>query len=57
MGADVTTVAVDAFRTGWDRDEPGLSPSMVSAADFGLLYSVAVMARCTPSLLFTTAFW
>jgi hypothetical protein len=42
MGADITTVAVDVFRTGWDRDEPGLSPSTVSAADFGLLYSVAV---------------
>ncbi|MGH3865124.1 MAG: choice-of-anchor D domain-containing protein [Pseudonocardiaceae bacterium] len=42
MSADITTVAVDVLRTGWDQNEPGLSPSTVGAADFGLLYRVAV---------------
>jgi hypothetical protein len=42
MSADVTMVAVDVLRTGWNPSEPGLSPSAVGAADFGLLYNVAV---------------
>ena len=37
--ADVTTVAVDSFRTGWDRDEPKLTPSDVGAPDFGQLFA------------------
>ena len=40
--ADVTTVAVDSFRTGWDRDEPKLTPSDVGAPDFGQLFTTQV---------------
>ncbi|WP_322752363.1 choice-of-anchor D domain-containing protein [Frankia sp. Cas3] len=38
--SEVLTVSQDALRTGWDQAEPGLSPSSVSASDFGELYSV-----------------
>lgn len=37
--ADVTTISVDSLRTGWDRDEPTLSPSDVGAQDFGQLFA------------------
>ncbi|MGW7385845.1 choice-of-anchor D domain-containing protein [Streptomyces sp. NPDC054794] len=40
--ADVTTVSTDTLRTGWDSDEPGLSPSQVSSSDFGRQFSTAV---------------
>ncbi len=33
--ADVTTVSVDSLRTGWDGNEPNLSPAWVTASDFG----------------------
>ncbi|GAA3550124.1 hypothetical protein GCM10022197_01190 [Microlunatus spumicola] len=37
--ADVTTVSVNNMRTGWDANEPGLSPSDASAPDFGQLFA------------------
>lgn len=37
--ADETTASSDALRTGWDQNEPGLSPSNVSASDFGQLFA------------------
>jgi Abnormal spindle-like microcephaly-assoc'd, ASPM-SPD-2-Hydin/PQQ-like domain len=37
--ADVVTVQNDNMRTAWDQNEPGLSPSSVSASDFGQLFS------------------
>jgi len=40
--ADVTTVSHDTLRTGWDPDEPNLSPAAVSASDFGQLFSANV---------------
>ncbi|QXG74425.1 choice-of-anchor D domain-containing protein [Modestobacter sp. L9-4] len=40
--ADVTTVAVDDLRTGWDAVEPGLAPSTVESAAFGQLFSTPV---------------
>lgn len=40
--ADNTTISTDNLRTGWDRNEPGLSPSSVSAQDFGRLFSTPV---------------
>src|SRR5437588_5343413 len=33
--ADITTVSVDSLRTGWDGNEPNLSPAWVTASDFG----------------------
>jgi outer membrane protein assembly factor BamB len=33
--ADITTVSVDSLRSGWDSNEPNLSPSWVTASDFG----------------------
>ena len=33
--ADISTVSVDSLRTGWDGNEPNLSPSWVTASDFG----------------------
>ncbi|GAB2581375.1 choice-of-anchor D domain-containing protein [Microlunatus antarcticus] len=38
-GADVTTVSVNNFRTGWDQNESGLAPSDASAPDFGQLFA------------------
>jgi hypothetical protein len=40
--AAAATVSVDNLRTGWDPNEPGLSPSSVSASDFGQMFSTAV---------------
>lgn len=37
--ADVVTVQNDNLRTAWDQNEAGLSPSSVSASDFGQLFS------------------
>jgi len=36
--ADVTTVSVDSMRTGWDANEPKLTPSDVGAPDFGQIF-------------------
>lgn len=40
--ADDPTAAHDSLRTGWDRAEPGLSPSQVTAADFGQIFATPV---------------
>ena len=40
--ADNTTVSYDTLRTGWDPNEPNLSPSSVGASDFGQLFSTPV---------------
>lgn len=37
--ADITTVSYDTLRTGWDPNEPSLSPANVSASDFGELFA------------------
>lgn len=37
--ADETTVSVDNLRTGWDQNEPNLSPANVTASNFGSLFS------------------
>jgi hypothetical protein len=37
--ADDGTVSYDSLRTGWDPNEAGLSPTNVSAPDFGQLFS------------------
>ncbi|MFJ7249464.1 choice-of-anchor D domain-containing protein [Kitasatospora sp. NPDC098652] len=36
------TISVDNYRTGWDQDEPGLTPAQVSSSDFGRQYSTPV---------------
>ena len=40
--ADVGTIAHDSLRTGWDKNEPGLSPSAVASSNFGKLFSATV---------------
>lgn len=40
--ADEFTISQDAMRTGWDPDEPGLTPAQVSNSQFGLRFSTAV---------------
>jgi hypothetical protein len=40
--ADDTTISYDTLRTGWDTNEPTLSPAAVSASDFGQLFSTQV---------------
>jgi len=35
---NVTTAAYDTLRSGWDPNEPGLSPSDVQAASFGRIF-------------------
>ncbi|MEV6329021.1 choice-of-anchor D domain-containing protein [Streptomyces sp. NPDC051909] len=42
LAADQTTISHDTFRTGWDRDEPGLAPDQVSSSDFGQQFSTTV---------------
>ncbi|MFF8602437.1 choice-of-anchor D domain-containing protein [Streptomyces sp. NPDC015232] len=42
VAADQTTISHDTFRTGWDRDEPGLAPDQVSSSDFGQQFSTTV---------------
>ncbi|GIJ46459.1 hypothetical protein Val02_33450 [Virgisporangium aliadipatigenens] len=37
--ADVYTNAQDDLRTGWDRAEPGLTPSTVTGSNFGQLFA------------------
>ena len=37
--ADVVTVSADTSRTGWDQNEPKLSPGAVNGSDFGQLFS------------------
>ncbi|MER6030981.1 choice-of-anchor D domain-containing protein [Streptomyces sp. NPDC001851] len=39
---DDTTVSMNNLRTGWDADQPGLTPEKVSAADFGRLFTTTV---------------
>ncbi|MEY2421523.1 MAG: hypothetical protein QOI95_1590 [Acidimicrobiaceae bacterium] len=43
--ADVTTYGNDTLRTGWYPDQPGLSPSAVSAGDFGKLFTADVTGQ------------
>lgn len=40
--ADVTTVSQDTYRTGWDRNEPALTPAGVASSSFGQLFSTPV---------------
>ncbi|WP_165845450.1 choice-of-anchor D domain-containing protein [Streptacidiphilus pinicola] len=41
-GADEFTISQDTLRTGWDPNEPGLTPAQVSSSQFGLRFSTAV---------------
>ena len=43
--ADVVTNQNDNDRTSWDSNEPGLSPSSVSASDFGQLFSTQLSGQ------------
>ncbi len=43
-GAEVTG-AHDALRTGWDRDEPGLSPGVLGSGRFGRVFSTPVRGQ------------
>ncbi|WP_427133829.1 choice-of-anchor D domain-containing protein [Pseudarthrobacter sp. S9] len=40
--ADVGTIAHTSLRTGWDSNEPTLSPSSVASSNFGKLFSAPV---------------
>ena len=40
--ADETTVSADTARTGWDQNEPALSPSQVTSGNFGQLFAASV---------------
>lgn len=42
-GADNVTVSGDVARTGWDANEPGLTPSDVSSSDFGQQWSAQLV--------------
>src|SRR6478752_10870793 len=37
--ADVGTIAHTSLRSGWDNNEPALSPSSVASSNFGKLFS------------------
>ncbi|MFE9425129.1 choice-of-anchor D domain-containing protein [Kitasatospora sp. NPDC006697] len=40
--ADSTTISSDTYRTGWDQNEPGLTPAQVASSDFGQQFSTPV---------------
>ena len=40
--ADVTTVSQDNLRTGWDPNEPNLSPASVASGNFGPQFTTSV---------------
>jgi hypothetical protein len=40
--ADDTTASLNDLRTGWDPNEPGLSPSVVSGPAFGKVFSTSL---------------
>jgi hypothetical protein len=40
--ADETTVSQDTYRTGWDQNEPTLTPANVASSSFGQLFSTPV---------------
>ena len=40
--ADDVTASLDNLRSGWDPNEPGLSPSVVGGGTFGQVFSTAV---------------
>ncbi len=40
--ADETTISQDQMRTGWDQNEPALTPGAVSGGQFGQLFSTPV---------------
>ncbi len=40
--ADEVTASQDLLRTGWDRDEPGLAPGVITGGTFGQLFSTPV---------------
>lgn len=40
--ADVTTASQDTLRTGWDQDEPSLSPASVASGKFGPQFTTNV---------------
>lgn len=40
--ADEVTVSQNSLRTGWDPNEPGLTPTAVSSSSFGELFSTPV---------------
>ena len=42
---DDPTASQDSLRTGWDPDEPGLSPSVVHGASFGQVFRTAVSGQ------------
>ena len=42
VNADVTTVSQDGYRTGWDQNEPALTPANVASSSFGQLFSTPV---------------
>jgi outer membrane protein assembly factor BamB len=43
--ADEVTASQNDLRTGWDPDEPGLSPSVVTGGSFGQLFSTPVSGQ------------
>jgi hypothetical protein len=45
--ADDVTASLDSLRTGWDPNEPGLSPSVVGGGTFGQVFSTAVNGMVT----------
>ncbi len=42
---DQTTISNDVGRTGWDANEPNLSPAMVGSGAFGQVFSTAVQGE------------
>ena len=45
--ADEPMLSADMLRTGWDSNEPALSPAAVTAPGFGLRFSTAVSGEVT----------
>ena len=53
--ADEVTISQDQLRDGWDHNEPGLSPSIVTGGTFGRLFRTAVNGQVYAQPLAITA--
>jgi hypothetical protein len=50
--ADVTTISVNPLRTGWDPNEPLLTPSTVHGAGFGELFHTVLPDPNSPTVVY-----
>jgi hypothetical protein len=50
--ADVTTISVNQLRTGWDSNQPDLTPAMVQSPGFGELFHIPLLDPNSPTVVY-----